>query len=274
VPKGAPSVSLIVNGSIGSPAVTLTDPSGNAVAPATQFGGGATAVAIGDTHGNRTLVGIDHPAAGRWTLAQTPGTEVPITSMSYALGIAPPTVKASLSKTAHGTREVRYRATIPANTAITFAETSNGFTRTIGTARAGHGKVTFRPAALPAGRLAVIAEITSNGLPYRTVTVGSFIQPKPHKPSRVMKLTAKASAQAFNFRFTPPAHATRTLIGIVTSDGRHLQDVVASSVRSGSVPVIGFGDSITVTVTGIGADGSRGPSRSATARAKRSKRGR
>jgi hypothetical protein len=272
VPSGAPSVSLIVNGSNGSPAVTLTDPSGNAVTPATQFGGGATAVAVGDTQGNRTLIGIDHPAAGHWMLDQTAATEVSITSMSYAIGIKPPTVKAKLSAGAHGKRTVRYRATIPANTAITFAETGNGWSRTIGTARAGHGTLTFRPAALPAGRRTVVAQITNNGLPYNTVTIGSFVQPKPPRPSRVRKLVVKASAHAFTYRFTPLAHAAQTLIGLVTSDGRHLQQVVSSSVRSGSLPVIGFGDSITVTVSGIGIDGSRGPSRSAAAPHKGAKR--
>ena len=271
VPPGSPSVSLIVDGSGGSPAVTLTDPSGTAITPATTFGGGATAVAIGDTQGNRTLVGIDHPAAGRWTLAQSAGTAVPITSMSFALGLKAPAITAKLSSR-RGKRTIRYRASLPANTAITFAETGNGFSRMIGAARGGHGTLSFRPAALPAGRRTVVAQITNNGLPYRTVTVGSFVQPRPARPSRARRLAVKATAHTFNYRFSAPANASKTLITIATSDGRHLQQIVPSSVRSGSVPVIGFSDSLTVTVTGIGADGRRGPPRSATAPHKGAKR--
>jgi hypothetical protein len=57
------------------------------------------------------------------------------------------------------------------------------------------------------------------------------------------------------------------LLRIVATDGRHLQQIVLPPrTRHGSVPVIGFGDGITVTVVGLGEDGSRGPAVKASAR--------
>jgi hypothetical protein len=69
-----------------------------------------------------------------------------------------------------------------------------------------------------------------------------------------------------HMRYRPLANAERVLITIVARDGRHLQRVVKSSARRGSVPVIGFNDAVTVTITGVGSDGRRGPSVKATAK--------
>ena len=60
----------------------------------------------------------------------------------------------------------------------------------------------------------------------------------------------------------------RTLIEINASDGRHLQRLVATGAHSGTVPVIGYGDAVTVTVRGVRFDGVEGPTVSATARVK------
>jgi hypothetical protein len=58
----------------------------------------------------------------------------------------------------------------------------------------------------------------------------------------------------------------RTLIAIDGSDGRHLQRLVAPGVHHGSVPAIGYGDAVTVTVRGVRVDGVKGPVVSASAR--------
>jgi hypothetical protein len=78
----------------------------------------------------------------------------------------------------------------------------------------------------------------------------------------------QAGRQTFSFSFTPAPNAAHTLLRIVATDGRHLQRLLSPATRRGSVPVIGFRDGIAVTVTGLGADGSRGPAVKASARRK------
>ncbi len=77
-----------------------------------------------------------------------------------------------------------------------------------------------------------------------------------------------ATARKFTYSYTPPKNAERVLVKIVATDGRHLHSTVTSRTRRGSVPVIGFRDGITVTVVGLAADGSRGPSVKAKVRRK------
>ena len=141
VPAGASSAAIEVGGDGGPPAVVLTAPNGQQVVPASQFGGGATAVALGDGTAHMTHVGIDHPAAGRWTIAQQPGTSIPITSVQYAIGGSPPTVSATL--TSRGARRVlHYRAKLPQNVTVSFAEQTG---RLFHIAGAGHRGVRNDP---------------------------------------------------------------------------------------------------------------------------------
>lgn len=98
--------------------------------------------------------------------------------------------------------------------------------------------------------------------------LGSFIAPKPLKPGKPSKLKIKAGTKSFTFTYRPPLNADHVVITIIATDGRHLQRVVKPAAKRGVVPVIGFKDGVSVTVTGVGADGRRGPS--VTAKAKNS----
>ena len=54
----------------------------------------------------------------------------------------------------------------------------------------------------------------------------------------------------------------------VTTDGRRLHRTVSPKKHSGSLPVIGYKDGVTVSVIGLSADGRRGPTVRAKARRK------
>jgi len=139
----------------------------------------------------------------------------------------------------------------------------------LGRATGASGTIRFAPALGSAGRRSIVALIDNGGLPLSRKAVASYIAPGPPHPQRPRRVQVRPGAHAFAVSFTPPAGAVRTLIRIAATDGRRLQQVVSLRTRRLSVPVIGFRDGITVTVTGIGADGRGGPARTASARRKR-----
>jgi hypothetical protein len=268
VPANADSAAIEVAGDGGAPAIVLTAPDGKQIVPATRFGGGATAVALGDGTAHVTHVGIDHPAAGQWTVEQQPGSSIPIASVQYAIGGPPPVVSATLIGRGRS-RVLRYRAKLPPNVTVSFAEQTGRLFPVIGSATRASGTIRFTPGLGSPGRRSIVAQIDNGGLPLSRKTVASYIAPGPPHPQRPRRVQVLTGAHAFAVSFTPPAGAVRTLVRVVATDGRRLQQVVSLRTRRLSVPVIGFRDGITVTVTGIGADGRGGPARTAGARRKK-----
>jgi hypothetical protein len=196
---------------------------------------------------------------------QAPGSQIPIASAEYSIGQPNPKISAKLG--GRGLRRtLHYHASIPPGLAVAFAEQTGTSSRVIGHAHGGSGTIHFRPAFGPAGRRKVVALITDNGLPTPAKTLGSFVAPKPPHPGRAKGLKVRVGARAFSFTFKPPTNAAHTLLKIVATDGRHLQQLVAPGTRRGSVPVVGFNDGVTVTVIGLGVDGSHGPAVKASAR--------
>jgi hypothetical protein len=264
IPAGTPSADLIVRGADGAPTVTLTSPDGQQITPSAADSGAAVR-ALSDDGTHATYVGIQHPRAGRWSVAAADGSPAAIASVQYALGERPPTVSGTVSGRGFK-RTLHYHASMPADAAVTFIEQSGKLTHVIGRAQGKSGAITFRPAYGPGGRRQVIAKITNNGLPFSSVTLGSYVAPPPPRPGRAAALRVRAGKRAFIFTFRPPVNAVRTLIRIVATDGRHLQQAVSTRTHGGSVPVIGYRDGITVGVVGLALDGARGPAVTASAR--------
>jgi hypothetical protein len=242
-------------------------PDGQRISPALKVGGGASAIAFADAAANATYVGIQHPRAGRWSVVQASGSDIPITGLESSIGEPPPKVRATLAGTGFS-RTLSYHATVPDNVTVSFAEQTGTLLHVVGRVQGTSGTIHFRPAFGPAGRRQLIALISNNGVPIKTENLGSFVVPRPPRPGRATRLHVQAGGRTFTFSFTPPPNAAHTLLRIVATDGRHLQRLLPPATRRGTVPVIGFRDGVTVTVTGLGADGSRGPAVSASARRK------
>ena len=266
VPAGAPSANVIVHGTGGAPQVVLTGPDGKEVAIDNKYGEGEHVAVLADATSSTTTVGISHPRAGRWTVAEAPGSP-PIASVDYAIDQAPPKVSAKVEGKGFD-RTVRYKAAVPGNITATFAEKTGTLLRVIGKAKGKAGTIRFHPAVATAGRRQLIVQFTNDGLPIKEQTLTSFTVPKPPKPGRAKGLRISATARKFSYRFTPPANAAHTLVKVVTTDGRRLQTVVSARTRKGSVPVLGYRDGVTVTIIGLAADGRRGPAVSAKLRRK------
>ena len=265
VPAGAPSASLVVHGSGGAPSVVLVAPGGQQITPA--LGGSGDTSQLLAAAEQTTYVGIKHPKAGRWSVLPAPGTTVPIASVEDAIGQPAPTIRATVR--GRGPRRVvRYHATMPSSVTMTLAEQNGHLLHRIGTVHGGSGTIAFRPAFGPGGTRQLVAEISDNGAPQDSQTLASYTVPAPARPGPAKRLRVRAGHGAFSYSFSSPAHAVRTLIAINASDGRHLQRLVPLGVRHGSVPAIGYGDGVTVTVRGVRVDGVDGPVVSASARLK------
>jgi hypothetical protein len=261
-------VSLTVHGGGGAPQVTLIAPGGQKITPAIASGaGGALAVALPDSAGNATYIGIRRPHPGRWSVAAAAGSSVPVTGLEYSIGESPPQVSARVSGRGFA-RTLHYRARIPGNVTVTFAERTARLLHVIGRATGRSGTIRFKPAFGPAGSRRLIAQITNNGVPWRNRTLASFSVPKP-QVGRARGLQVRAGRRAFTFSYRPPGNATRVLIKISATDGRRLQRVLSPRAHGGSVPAVGFRDGVTITVLGVAPDGSHGPAVSARARRRR-----
>ena len=231
-----------MQGAGAGPNVVLVAPGGKQVVPAvlpagTPIPASAAAVAISDPSTATTAVGIRHPAAGTWHVLAAPGSPA-IASVQYATGEKAPTARARITGTGHN-RVLRYRASVPADTAITFVEKTAHLVHVIGTAKGRSGAIAFSPAVGPAGRRQIVAEITDNDLPFARPTIATYTAPPPLRPGRARRLRVHASHRAFTYSYAPPANANRVLVTLVTTDGRHLQRTVSSRVRSGSLPPAG-----------------------------------
>jgi hypothetical protein len=265
VPAGAPNASVTVHGTGGAPSVVLVSPSGEQITPTPGFGTGPKVVGISQPNAQVTDIGLNHPQAGHWSVLPAPANTVAISSVAYAIGERAPTITAHVA--GHGAkRTVRYHASLPDGVTIALAEHSAHLMHTIGTVHNGSGTIPFTPAFGPGGTRQLTAQIANNGMPVKNLTLGSYTVPAPARPGRAANLRVRAVRGAFRYSFRTPTAAVRTLVTITASDGRHLQRTLGSGVHHGSVPVIGYGDALTVSVRGVRVDGVKGPSVSATAR--------
>jgi hypothetical protein len=265
VPRGAPSASLVVHGAGGAPSVVLVGPGGQQIAPV--LGGKGDTSQLPAAAQQTTYVGIKHPHPGKWSVESAPGNTVAISSVEDAIGQPAPTIRATVS--GHGPRRaVHYHATMPTGVTIALAEQTGHLLHRIGTVHSGSGTIAFRPAFGPGGKRQLVAEISDNGAPQDSQTLASYTVPAPARPGHAKHLRVRAGHGGFSYSFRPASHAARTLIAINASDGRHLQRLVATGVHRGSIPAIGYGDAVTVTVRGVRVDGVEGPAVSTSARIK------
>ena len=170
-------------------------------------------------------------------------------------------------------RALRYRARLARGDRVRFVEQGRLLTRSLGAGRrSGRGRIRLRPAGL-AGRRIVTAVVERSGLPYRRLRVASYRAPALARPARprARRLRVARAGRGAGWRsdllvsWRRAARAREYEVVARLSDGRTLRlDTRAGRAR---VPNVDRSLSARVRVTGIGADGRRGPSASRRARA-------
>jgi hypothetical protein len=267
VPAGAPSLSLDITGAGGAPAVVLTAPDGKHITPAATPGAGVSAIAVPDPSSDSTYIGIENPAAGQWSVSAAPGSPT-ITGLTYAAGQPKPKITASVGGSATK-RHLNYTISAGSPASVQFVEEATGIYHALGSPRGRHGTLNFTPQIGTGGRRQIVAIFTSGaGIPAGKQTVATYTAAPPATPGKPARLRITVSRTTFRLSFSPPSNSRRTIVLLIASDGRHIQQVLAAKTRSLTIPVIGFSDRITARVYGVSATGRRGAAATATARSR------
>jgi hypothetical protein len=206
---------------------------------------------------------VRNPGAGTWTVSAAPGSPA-ITTVKVARGYAAPKLKAHVSG-GGATRRLTYSVTTRPGLSIAFAERGKRIYQVLGTAKGAHGTLRFTPAAGTAGKRTIYAIVSENGVPRESVAVSSYRAPAPGKPARVRGLRVRRHGRKFSVSFGSGHGAAYYLLQVKGSDGRHLLRLVRGRSHSLTLPVVGYKDHLTATVTGVSALGKRGPAASAHA---------
>jgi hypothetical protein len=134
--------------------------------------------------------------------------------------------------------------------------------RVLGRAHAARGAIRFTPADGSRGTRAIVALVSIDGQPRTRQVVTRYSAPSPARPGRVHRLQITQQRGTFAVSFRAARGASRYLVRIDASDGRHLQELIPARRRSVQIPALGYADHIRVTVTGISATGRTGPTTS------------
>ena len=240
LPKGLPSVAwqVIGDGTVPGPGVTITGPGGRTAtvtkdAPLVTHDG-IRAELLGD---GTTFVLVRRPAAGTWTV--TGDGSVPISRIREARGLPAPRIRATV--TGHGRRRMLgWRMNRIKGETVTFAEVGKDVRKVIVTNVAANGSRPFRPADGPAGRRRIVALVAQDGLPRRTIVVGSYRAPGTLRPGKPRRLRVVRRGTRLVVSFRPHPAGFRHAVYVRLTDGRRLLRVVAPKRRS-------------VTITGVAA---------------------
>lgn len=248
---GLPGAMIRVTGKGAPPDVVVAGPGGQTVSTAAPpRNKSVLALKLKDT--NTTYVAFKNPAAGRWTVTPT-ATSAPVLRVSVAGSLR----AAKITTRVRGTgsrRTLEYTATAAPGRAVTFAERGPQTYRILGKARGRSGRIAFSPAPGPAGVRQIVAQLSQNGQPGRTLVVGRFqatSAPRLTAP-REIRITPAKNALLVTWKKVPGA--TRYTITVVPAKGRRAMTVVPGSralvrVRPGERGVL--------LVSAVGPDGSR-----------------
>jgi hypothetical protein len=247
---------IAVRGAGGPPRVLLRGPHGPLIPPARAAAAGAPAVAFSVKANSTTYVMLPHPRAGNWTVVQAAGSHV-ISQVRAARGFAQPSIHARVVGRGRS-RRLKYHVPGRRGLAVTFIEQGSGVYHVIGSARGAHGSLRFTPADAPAGRRVVYAILAEDGLPFQRLAVTRYTAPGPVIPGRVHRLRVSRHGKTFRVHFGRAANASRYLVRISASDGRHLLRI-ARGPGTISLSALGYRDGVLVMVRGVSHAGRQGP---------------
>ena len=135
----------------------------------------------------------------------------------------------------------------------------------LGTVSGAHGQLRFTPAAGPAGRRTILAEVTERGLavgpPFKVAT---YVAPGPPALTRPRHVTITRRAHRIQIAWDRVSAAHRYVVRAMLADGRALVLVVPRSQRSVTVAALSGVDHGKVMVAALDAVNHPGPIGTAT----------
>ena len=237
---GVPDAMVRLAGSAGSPEVRVTGPDGEAASTGTgtQLTGGRIGrrvIALARMPQlDRTWIGLQDPAAGRWTVTPLPGS-APITSLAVADGLGPAVVHATV--TGHGyDRVLDYSVRPRPGQTVQFAESGAGASQLIGTAHGSHGTLHFTPAIGPPGRRSIRAIVSMSGLPTERLAVASYLAPGPPVAAAPSGLAARRVHGALAIRWRAGADTIGFHLTVIDTDGARSLYILPRRARTFTAP--------------------------------------
>ncbi|HZQ82646.1 MAG TPA: hypothetical protein VFB25_11785 [Gaiellaceae bacterium] len=274
VPAGDPGRAIQLDGDVEAPAVRVTGPGGQDVssssgactpATPTSYNGSSCLTVVGhiriirspDT--NETVVGLQNPAAGTYTITPQPSS----TGFSHVF-IAKDPAAPQITGTVVGagaTRTLRYSVNPIPDAKVTFLDVGPQGSREIGTVAGGtSGSLSFTPA--PGGAAHTIqAEVEMAGLPVpllpaagaaplrensvrttgaggaATTTIARFDPPPLVHAGPVGRVTAKRQGTSLRVAWARVRGALRYTVAVRLRNGRVLARVAhGTSTRIGGIP--------------------------------------
>jgi hypothetical protein len=249
-----------VTGQGGVPDVTLNGPNQTVIDTKNPPKSSNVVIMI---QGDSTLIALKQPAGGTWTVTQDAGS-VPVTGVAFAEGLPAPQIVASVSgRGLH--RVLSYRVKQHPGLRVTFAEQGGRTFHLIGPAKNASGRISFTSANGRAGRRAIVALITENGTPARSIVITHYSAPGPLRPARPGRVRISRTSVLVSVRWQPAAGAVRYQVILTGSNGERAVQLTRSTSAQFSVPDPAA--RVSVLVRGISAGGVAGSGASASFRA-------
>ncbi|WP_354699517.1 hypothetical protein DSM112329_05234 [Paraconexibacter sp. AEG42_29] len=277
VPPGTKVLELKVSGNQ-TPLISVVGPGGERVdGPTQSYEGRIRAEQIaggpaGSILSSRTLkasyVQLRRPAAGVWRVESQLGT-APITRIQKSVDFPQPKVTARVSGKGRS-RVVAFKRELRAGETVTLVERAKSLQHPIGDLRAGvkAGSVRFTPGEGRGGRRQIVALVSQDGLPRRSVVLTSYVAPASLKPGRPRGVTLRVSgAGAVRASWKAVPRASRYVVTFRLKDGHATTRIVKATARP-FVRVAAFlpRKGGRVTVVAVGRTALTGPSTVATLR--------
>ncbi|HEX8122765.1 MAG TPA: hypothetical protein VF549_16035 [Solirubrobacteraceae bacterium] len=266
LPGGADAAVLAIHGDGGAPDVTLAGPGGRVVTPAP----GAltldrsTALAIPSPDEQVTYVVVGRPERGSWTIQPRAGS-APVTRVEAAQALPRPAIRARVSGRG-ATRTLTYDVARAPGQNVRFVESGRELHATLGSARAAHGRLRFRPADGAAGARTILAVVEQDGAPRTTLNVARYRAPQPRAP-RVGRVSVRRTARGAKITWSRARGADGYVVTFRL--GRAAPATATTSKPSFTLPALDPADGVRVVVRALDAAGRRGPPRAATLKPRR-----
>lgn len=258
VKAGLKQLNITVRGDTAPPAVVVTAPDGTTFTSSATAGvKGTRHVAVPNQGGRTQQLLVAKPPAGTWTVTPVAGSAA-ITGLSLATSAPTPSVKGRVRKVG-SRRELRWTAADRDGKTLELFEEGDGVLRRLAAPTGTSGTVRWVPKGLRGGKRRVTAIVSQDGLPLRKVTLASYVLPRPPKPGRARGLSASHKGTKLVLRWRPGARAARQEVHVALGDGTKKLFRLSGRARTLTLPAIATRTTGRFTVTGLRADGVRGP---------------
>jgi hypothetical protein len=275
VARGERALILQVEGKGGAPKLTLADPKGRIYTPTTRVnkvvpdGNFVSAYLPG---GNVTLLRVQHPRAGTWTL--TPDVGSPAIDNVRSAKALPALHVTARVKGRGRNRVLTWNARGLGGRTIRFTERANDVGQTIVVTDKQRGHARYKIDDGAAGRRTIEAQVTTDGgVPVSTPVVARYRAPGPPRPHRPGRLKARRSHGKVTVRWPRLKGADGYVVRVTGNDGR--KEVHFLSRKQRRVRILMVAPPARLKIRVAGWQGIRsivGPARTATVKAQKAKK--